>query len=260
MLNDIFGAFLLFRNVIRQYVPAEEELKDSVIKLLIKHVVFSYFAEKWDSTGRKNPEIYRNLKSFITALFNEDYLLINDKISLMHLAFYLCRYNQFGQEKYPDCRHEIEKIIGEIMKENTMNQFVKRIFKTNDPKDGVQQRRITIADVDLMSGSEFEVLVADMFSRMHYMTRVTKTSGDQGIDVIAERDEVVIGIQTKCYSSSVGNYAIQEAVAGGKFYRCNKIIVVTNRNFTQSAIQLAKANEVVLWDREILTSKLFELY
>lgn len=33
-------------------------------------------------------------------------------------------------------------------------------------------------------------------------------------------------------------------------------MVITNSSFTKSAIELAKVNDVILWDRNILTDKL----
>ena len=94
---------------------------------------------------------------------------------------------------------------------------------------------------------------------MGYEAQVTKASGDQGIDVIAEKDGFKIGIQAKCYSGSVSNSAIQEAVAGLQYYNLDKTIVVTNSSYTASAIKLAEANGIVLWDRNILTEKISEL-
>lgn len=111
-----------------------------------------------------------------------------------------------------------------------------------------------------MSGQEFEKFLALMFSKMGYTTEITKGSGDQGIDVIASKDATKIGIQAKCYSGSVGNGAIQEAVAGRNYYNLDKAIVVTNAGFTNSAKELAGANSVVLWDRNILKDKIAELW
>ena len=65
-----------------------------------------------------------------------------------------------------------------------------------------------------VTGFEFEVLIANLFYSMKFTTQLTKASGDQGIDVIAEKNGIKYGIQAKCYSGSVGNSAIQEAVAG----------------------------------------------
>lgn len=120
--------------------------------------------------------------------------------------------------------------------------------------------RYSIDDVDLMNGSEFESFVSSLFSKMGYITEVTKQSGDQGLDVIAEKQGKRLGIQAKCYSNTVGNSAIQEAVAGMNYYHCDKVIVVTNNFFTNAAIELAKANNVVLWDRNLLKEKIIELF
>ena len=71
-----------------------------------------------------------------------------------------------------------------------------------------------------------------------------------GADVIAYKDDVKYVIQAKFYSSPVGNKAVQEVVASIKMYKASKGIVVTNNTFTTSAIELAKANDVELIDRD----------
>lgn len=119
--------------------------------------------------------------------------------------------------------------------------------------------KYSIDDIDLMTGSEFEEFVAMLFKKMGYSTEVTKASGDQGIDVLAERNGNKIGIQVKRYSGAVGNSAVQEAVAGKKFYGCDKVIVVCNNYFTPAAIDLADTNDVVLWNRDMIKEKIRDL-
>lgn len=119
-----------------------------------------------------------------------------------------------------------------------------------------QETEYTIDDIDLMTGQEFENFIAELFSRLGYETEVTKASRDQGIDVVASKNGVKIGIQTKCYSGTIGNRAIQEAVAGKNYYRLDKAMVITNNYFTESAQQLARANSIVLWDRNTLKEKI----
>jgi len=113
--------------------------------------------------------------------------------------------------------------------------------------------------IDLMKPVEFETFIAALFSKLGYDTKTTKSSGDQGIDVIAERDDIRIGIQCKHYNSSVGNTAVQEALAGKAFYKLDKVFVVTNSSFTSSAIDLAKSTNVAIWDREKLMKKCEEV-
>jgi restriction system protein len=42
-------------------------------------------------------------------------------------------------------------------------------------------------------------------------------------------------------------------------YRCTEALVVANRSFTRQARTLAQANDVTLWDREVLVGKLLEV-
>lgn len=108
-------------------------------------------------------------------------------------------------------------------------------------------------EFDKMDGQQFERFCARLLMKNGYEdVSITKTSGDQGIDIIAYRDGIKYGIQCKCYSSDIGNSAVQEVFAGKSFYKCNIGIVLTNRHFSTSAIQLAENNGVVLWGREVL--------
>lgn len=75
---------------------------------------------------------------------------------------------------------------------------------------------------------------------------ITSKSGDQGADVIIEKDNIKYAIQVKYYNNPVGNKAIQEVVAAKSFYKTDKAMVVTNSTFTPQAITLANANDVIL--------------
>ena len=89
---------------------------------------------------------------------------------------------------------------------------------------------------------------------------VTKSSGDQGIDVIAYNENVKYGIQCKYYSYPVGNQAVQQAYAGAKFYDCNIAVVMTNSTFTEPAKELAKKLGVQLWEKSYIPNGNGSLY
>ena len=114
---------------------------------------------------------------------------------------------------------------------------------------------IAIDDLNEMNGYEFENFIASLFSQMGYKTTVTKKSGDQGVDILAEKNGVITAIQAKCYNQPVGNKAVQEIVAGIKYYGAKRGIVATNNTFTSSAKKLAKANGIALWDGETILYK-----
>lgn len=102
-------------------------------------------------------------------------------------------------------------------------------------------------------GLEFEEFTVKLLSQNGF-TNVKKTqgSGDYGVDVLAEKDGVTYAIQCKCYSDKVGNKAVQEAYSGKNFYNCMVAAVLTNNYFTKAAEETAKANNVLLWDRNKL--------
>ena len=112
-----------------------------------------------------------------------------------------------------------------------------------------------LTKVDGMSGLEFEHYCAELLSKNGFSNvSVTSASGDQGIDILAVKDDINYAIQCKCYSSNLGNKPIQEAHAGKSIYKCQVAAVLTNRYFTQSGIEAATATGVLLWDRDKLIS------
>ena len=106
---------------------------------------------------------------------------------------------------------------------------------------------------DSMEGHEFEKFCADILRKNGYVdVTVTQGSGDQGVDILANRDGVKYGIQCKCYTSDVGNKAVQEVYSGKAFYNCHVGVVLTNSYFTDSAVRLANNTGIVLWNRDRL--------
>jgi hypothetical protein len=118
----------------------------------------------------------------------------------------------------------------------------------------------TIDSIDNMTGVEFEVFLMDLFSKIGYRVEQTKSTGDQGVDILAYKKDECIAVQAKCYASTVGNSAIQEVVAGIRFYNADKGYVVTNNYFTAAAKELANINGITLWDRDKLSDLINLLY
>lgn len=130
-------------------------------------------------------------------------------------------------------------LIAENEKEKTANEC---IWKSN-----------SIEDFDNMEGHDFECFCAELLKKNGFKdVIVTNGSSDQGVDIIAEKESIKYGIQCKCYSSDIGNRAVQEIYAGKAFYKCHVGIVLTNRYFTKSAKKLAQSNGIILWDRDKL--------
>lgn len=113
-------------------------------------------------------------------------------------------------------------------------------------------KKITIDDIDLMEGEEFERFLRKLFSKMGYNAEITKKTGDQGADLIIEKYGGKTVVQAKRYSNSVSNSSVQEIIGAKEYYNATEAMVVTNNYFTKSAKELAKANNVSLWNRDKL--------
>jgi restriction system protein len=97
-----------------------------------------------------------------------------------------------------------------------------------------------------LTPQDYEHHCADLLRRSGWTAEVTGMSGDQGADVVAERDGVSIAIQCKLFSKPVGNKAVQEAHAAAGFVETGHAAVVTNAAYTRSAEALAHKLGVLL--------------
>lgn len=107
----------------------------------------------------------------------------------------------------------------------------------------------TIKKIDNMSGEEFEEFLQVVFKNMHYKTMLTPITGDYGADLLVKKNGVKTVIQAKRWKNTVGVEAVQQVVASMRYYKATDAMVITNNYYSQNAINLAKANNVRLWDR-----------
>ena len=96
------------------------------------------------------------------------------------------------------------------------------------------------------TGREYEEAIFRHLSNNGYTCVLTAQSGDQGVDIIVTIGDIKIAIQCKLYTKPVGNDAVQEVLAGAKYYGCTNACVVTNTSFTKSATELAASSNVRL--------------
>jgi len=91
-----------------------------------------------------------------------------------------------------------------------------------------------------LRGVAFEEFLVRVFESLGYDAKMTKASGDQGVDLIVTGKGMKIAVQAKGYGGSVGNHSVQEVHAGKDFYACGSCAVVTNSVFTSGARKLAE--------------------
>ena len=76
---------------------------------------------------------------------------------------------------------------------------------------------------------------ADVDDLLWWIAEQTQASNDQGVDLIAQIEDLKVCIQCKRYSNPVANKAVQEVIAGKAFYNGTHAVVVSNAGFTKAA-------------------------
>jgi restriction system protein len=115
-----------------------------------------------------------------------------------------------------------------------------------------RERALTIADIDNMTGIDFERYVAKLLQSRGFQTELTATSGDLGVDIIAQGNGVRYAVQVKRQVNGVSRTAVSDAVGAMQHYRCQAAMVVTNSYFTSGAVQLAASSGCQLVNRDVL--------
>lgn len=116
--------------------------------------------------------------------------------------------------------------------------------------------RADLADIDRMSGQQFEEYLEVLFERLGYEPKLTERF-DKGADLILTERGVRTAVQAKCRAQQrVDVEAVRAVIAAMRPYHCTRAMVVTNGYFSRPAIQTAKENNVQLWDRDYLTNML----
>jgi restriction system protein len=110
-----------------------------------------------------------------------------------------------------------------------------------------------VVSFDSLTGEAFEQYCAFLLASYSYNNiKVTKGSGDYGVDITCSKDGVTYAIQCKRYSSNVGSTAVQEVYTGKGIYKRDIAIIITNQYFSNQAKEAASLLGVKLWDRDHL--------
>ena len=135
------------------------------------------------------------------------------------------------------------------------------IVSIHNSKKREQERQENIlksgmSDIDAMTGREFEYYLHSFYTHMGYSSKMTRTSGDYGADLVLTKDNTRIAVQVKHSKNKIGLSAVQEVIGARGHYSANKAWVITNSYFTKPAQDLATSNGVMLIDRDTLARQI----
>lgn len=242
-----------------------EEDIESYITHKLEEIAYEKF-KKWVVIS--NPEDYTDIiKLFLTydAVIKDEIELIIDDVDIDFdddlidsIIGYRFRYLNRILEDYGIKlkKKDIFKEIRVILHNERAKKFeeeLKSQFETikNRTKHQIgNEPPIKWENLSKMDGREFEYFVGNIFKAFGFDVVKTRSTNDQGADLIVSKDDLKIVIQTKRYNDKnrVGNRAVQEITAAIKYYGADKGMVITTSEFTKSAIELAEANGIKLID------------
>lgn len=214
------------------------------IKSLITEEIRKQTYEKFKSSvlSKKPKSMEKYIECFI------EYFEINDNDSFINMCIgYL---EELLVDEKIITKFEKDKLLSDVkqvLSENELKKFEKELKRRTK-----KVLQVTLEELDKMEGYEFERFLSVLYENLGYKVAQTKLSKDQGADLVIVKDGERIVVQAKRYSNKVGNKAIREIAAAIKHYGADRGIVVTTNVFTQSAIELAKSNDIELVDRNKL--------
>lgn len=164
--------------------------------------------------------------------------------------------DDYGNKSYDRYFKEIEYFMDDVLHMDLERYSISgnKLFNTINEMifDYMEQKELDAIKNGLVYDEtinpiEYEHFCKDLLEHDGWNAKVTQTTGDQGVDVIATSDDgLVIAIQCKKYSSPVGNKAVQEVFSAKQHYNADIAIVVTNNTYTKSAKELANTTNVLL--------------
>lgn len=194
----------------------------------------------------KSVEKYQNC---LRLLIDKHYSTLTNKYSM------LTYQDDYGNWIYERFLHELEYFVKNVVYKNipVENDTIKKtkwdvwnIFIQTMEKRGFKEENLSYPINAALDPYEFEKHCASILRNVGFTAKATKGSGDQGVDVVAEKNGIKVAIQCKLYSQAVNNTAVQEVNTGKSYYKADYAVVVSNNTYTISARQLAKSCGVLL--------------
>lgn len=231
-LSDYLGTIYqqFARSVIRFYIKSEGYLDK--LKLRNKQLIYrDNYGDLIESDWEKEVNLFT--KNRILKIQTYLDLKIPDALKAE------MKRNSSWDESYDDNFN----FIVETIKEYVENEIDYDRFEN---KDNIEKYDDEVTQNSNVNPYEYEKLIADIFENLGWTTFNTPKSGDQGADIVMQKEGFTYVVQCKLYSQPVGNKAVQEVSSAKAYYEAVGSVVVTNNEYTKSARQLAESQNVWL--------------
>jgi restriction system protein len=177
-------------------------------------------------------------------------LIRRHEVALTRRYRQLVRVNAYGAEEFAKWHDELARFreaVKLVLDDTAIPRFdalatrMVRGWAAAEPDARIPEA------MDEITPQDYEHLCADLLRKAGWQAEVTGQSGDQGVDILAQRGDIAVALQCKLYfGNPVGNKAVQEAHAAAGYSDADYAAVVSNRDFTNAAEQLARKLGVLL--------------
>lgn len=198
--------------------------------------------------------IQRNKENNWKNIINKHIVVLSKKHKILYSKD---DYGIVKKDKWiKEVKYFLETIsLNDVNNEEEFEKFIEILHDEIDEyNDSIKSENDELEFDKNMSPNDYEYYCKDILVAQGIDARVTKQTGDQGVDVIVhnKNNEIVVVIQCKLYSSAVGNKAVQEVYAAKQHFGAKFAMVVTNNTYTKSAIELSNTTGVKLLHHEDL--------
>jgi len=147
----------------------------------------------------------------------------------------------FTEKSFEERIKLYKKFTGKSFQQFFVYQVEEAIGKIKDVSTALND-----VDKKSMPGVDFEEYCKKILEENDWVVELTPKSGDQGVDLIGSIGTARVCFQCKRHSQPVGNKAVQEVMAGMRYWNGTHAAVVSTSGYTQSAKELSIVTDVKL--------------
>ena len=113
-------------------------------------------------------------------------------------------------------------------------------------EEEARRRLRTLEELQRLTGSQFEELIASLFQRDGYSVRRCGGSGDEGIDLILDLSDTKDVVQCKRWKSDIGSPVVREFYGSLMHANARHGFIITTASFSQNARAFALGKPISL--------------
>jgi len=193
----------------------------------------------------KHPLVYKIINYILKITEYNNYM--KDKEQMSELAF---------AHEWVIAHPTAYKIVGYLLRKTNYNYngVSVTIRNKDDLVESWFESHKSVNKLYQLHPTDFEIFIAELYKRLGYKTERTKTSGDEGIDVFAEKDGKKYVIQVKRSSSPVGSPVIQKLYGSMAHVLADYGICVSLAGYSTQAHKFAENKKIELLDGDDIVS------